>query len=228
MDGKRAKKNTSNKILNGDSMIKYISFDMDGTLIDEKYDHLFWNVEIPKAYAEKNNLSLEEAKNKVYSEYYSSLYIEKITNWTDYHYWLKRLEISEEKVTKILLHEALQFKDAKEILEYLSKKYKLIIVTHGDPNLSKFKLRDLKKYFSKIIHVMDDYNLPKSKHVFELIIKDLKIAPEEIVHIGDTFNDDYLSPQAAGIKSYLLRRKVKKEELQENEINSLLDLKKVL
>ena len=33
-------------------MIKYISFDLDGTLIDEKIDSLFWDYEIPKLYAE--------------------------------------------------------------------------------------------------------------------------------------------------------------------------------
>ena len=47
-----------------------ISFDMDGTIIDMNFDEFLWREEIPKLYAKKNGLSLEEAKKVVFKEYF--------------------------------------------------------------------------------------------------------------------------------------------------------------
>ena len=51
-------------------MIKLISFDLDGTLVDEtNVDRLFWYGEVPRLYAEKHGLPLADAKTKVFAEY---------------------------------------------------------------------------------------------------------------------------------------------------------------
>jgi hydroxymethylpyrimidine pyrophosphatase-like HAD family hydrolase len=50
-------------------MIKFISFDLDGTLTHEnkRFDYILWNVEIPKIYAKKNDISLKEAEKVIFS-----------------------------------------------------------------------------------------------------------------------------------------------------------------
>jgi FMN phosphatase YigB (HAD superfamily) len=46
--------------------IKLISFDLDGTLVDKNsFDKIFWEEEVPKLYAAKKGMSIEEAKKKV-------------------------------------------------------------------------------------------------------------------------------------------------------------------
>ena len=50
--------------------VKYISFDLDGTLTDyESFDRIFWYKEIPKLYARKHKVSMKNAKRTVFSEY---------------------------------------------------------------------------------------------------------------------------------------------------------------
>jgi len=210
-------------------MIKCVSFDCDGTLVDDKYDNFFWNEEIPKAYAEKNNISLVEAKKFVYSEYYKALYIERIANWTNYDYWLERFGLEKEKLLLILEHENLVYDDSKIILKYLKDKgYKIVVISNSEKNILDIKLKSLKHYVDKAISVFNKYGINKGSVVFEKELLDLELKPEELIHVGDDFEQDYLSPKATGIKSYLLRRNSKKEDLQEHEINSLLDLKKIL
>lgn len=113
-------------------MIKYISFDMDGTLLNEEFDKLIWNEEIPKLYAKKNNLDIETAKKEVYKDYFQDITKEKIENWTNIDFWFKRFELNNWKgLLKDLKDILCIYDDVEPILKYLSKKYKLIIITHA-------------------------------------------------------------------------------------------------
>ena len=50
-------------------MAKWISFDMDGTLIDSEFTEWVWGHGIPVLYAEKEGLPFETAKAFVEGEY---------------------------------------------------------------------------------------------------------------------------------------------------------------
>src|SRR3989344_5768566 len=112
-------------------MIKYISFDLDGTLADNRFDLIIWDEEIPRLYAERNHISLEEAKTKVFAEYYKALYIEKVQQWKDVAYWFKRLDLDDswEDIIKSASKNISLYTNAINVLEYLSKRYKLLIIS---------------------------------------------------------------------------------------------------
>jgi len=211
-------------------MIKYISFDLDGTLADESFDKLVWNEEIPKMYAEKSKISLEDAKKIIYSEYYKALYIEFVKSWTDIEYWFNRLGLNNwQKLIQDMKGNVFVYPDVLEILEYLSKKYKLIIISAAYDKFLNVKLeaQGIKKYFSQVFSIPSDFGIPeKNRDAFFKVLEKLKIQPNELVHIGDDHNKDYTVPMSIGIKSFhLVRSKQLKED---HTIHSLLELKEKL
>ena len=105
-------------------MIKVISFDLDGTLVDEKMDSLFWDHEIPKLYAEKHNMSLKQAKKFISNEYYKSDFTQDDPEWYNPKPWFKRfnLDFDYKKIIESLKSEIKIYGDALQILFYLKSK----------------------------------------------------------------------------------------------------------
>ena len=208
----------------------YISFDMDSTLADEDFDFLVWNEEIPKLYAEKYKLSIEQAQTKVYAEYYRALYVEKVGNWTDIDMWFKRLGLDNfSKLLNDMKSMISVYPDVLEILEYLSKKYKLIIITKSTKHFIDIKLEieGLNNYFTQIFSAPDNFHSSKkNKEVFENVLASLQIKPSQLIHIGDDHHDDFEVPQSLGIKAFHLVRSGKVKHA--GSISSLSELKKVL
>src|SRR3569832_165363 len=64
--------------------IDSVLLDMDGTLLDKHFDDYFWEELLPERFAEKNRISLPEAKASLYAFYKAE---ERTLNWTDIHYW---------------------------------------------------------------------------------------------------------------------------------------------
>ena len=129
-------------------MIKVISFDLDDTLSDSKFDELIWRTEIPKAYAKEKNISFEEAYKTVTTEY--KAFVGKVQgNWRDASFWLKHfgLKATWEDLLKEVHHEIKHFDDVIPVLEELSKKFKLVIVSNAERKFlnAKVKLNHLEK-----------------------------------------------------------------------------------
>lgn len=196
-------------------MIKIISFDLDGTLLDKEiFDDAFWFEEIPRLYARKNRISLKEAKKFVYEEY--NKVGDKNLDWYFPSYWFRYFKLKEDHkaIMKDMRPMSRLFKEVKGILKKLSKKYRLIVITTSTHEMNEIKLETegLRDYFSDIFSVTSDFMMiKKNPNTFLKIIKKLKIKKNEIVHVGDTYEDDYIVPRKAGIKAILIDRKKKYE-----------------
>jgi len=211
-------------------MIKYISFDLDGTLADDTFDKLIWHEEVPKLYAAKHGMSLDNAKLHVYAEYYRALDIERVKTWTDIGYWFGRFGLQDwQQLVKDMKKHVFLYDDTIDALEYLSKKYKLIIVSNAGQKFLDVKLEaeGLRKHFDCIFSAPDTFGVPrKNKVMFQKILDKLGVKPDEIVHIGDDHELDYEVPTALGIKSYhLVRSRSMKDK---HIIHSLSELKSLL
>lgn len=211
-------------------MIKYISFDLDGTLADDKFDSLIWCEEIPRLYAKKKNLTLKAAKQYVFATYFEAKYIENVPRWTDIAYWFSRFGLKDyNALINDMKKHICVYPDTVKTLEYLSKKYKLIVVSAAERKFlnAKLEAEGLSKYFCKVYSSTSDFNSQKkTEEMYSKILKKLKVKPEEVVHIGDDLLGDYEAPTKVGIKAYHLVRSNKMKS--QHTIHSLRELRKIL
>lgn len=116
---------------------------------------------------------------------------------------------------------------AKEILEYLSEKYTLHIITNGFTEVQNIKLSnsDIAHYFMSVTASEEvGVKKPNSK-VFRRALEKAKTTPEESIMIGDTFEADILGAQAVGMDTlfYNYRDEVISEGFL--KVDALLDIK---
>jgi len=194
-------------------MVKYISFDMDGTLIAPEFTDWVWGDGIPKLYAQKAGLSFEDAKAYVEQEYRKVG--EGAIEWYDIKYWFRFFALGsnwetlmERYVDKITL-----FPDAKTILEQLKGRFKLILISNAGREFIDVELKatGLRRYFDRIFSATSDFKqVKKTLGVYRRICEILEVSPPEMVHVGDHYEFDYLVPRALGISSFYLDRSAPK------------------
>ncbi|HUL30961.1 MAG TPA: hypothetical protein VLZ03_10970, partial [Thermodesulfobacteriota bacterium] len=70
----------------------------------------------------------------------------------------------------------------------------------------------LARYFSRIFSATTDFGeVKKTAGFYERICQILETRPQEVVHVGDHYEFDYLVPRSLGIDAYYLDRLGKKK-----------------
>lgn len=191
------------------SLIKVISFDLGGAVFNNQFDELLWRTEIPRIYAEKYGLSKEEAFERVTGEY-RRLW-GKVDGWRDPEFWLKhfKLDVKYDDLILPIKKEIIPYIDVAPVLRRLSKKYNLVIISHAQENVmnTKLKLGNCEKYFVKVYSIGSHFKkITKNSDIFMEVCDDLKVLPEELVHLGNSFDFDYKIPASIGINAFLIDR----------------------
>ena len=85
--------------------------------------------------------------------------------------------------------------------------FRLVVLSNWDRRLLQtLKEVQLDPFFEKIyISTLIGYAKP-DPGAFQYVVKDLKISPREILHIGDSLEEDILGAQRAGIQPVYLHR----------------------
>jgi putative hydrolase of the HAD superfamily len=113
------------------TLIDDVLLDMDGTLLDRHFDNFFFEEEVPRRYAALHGLSHETARDQLMTMYRS---VEGELDWTDLHYWTRRIEIDVVAMTKELDYLIDFLPDAPAFLRALRAKGKrLTILTNAHP-----------------------------------------------------------------------------------------------
>ena len=195
-------------------MIKLISFDLDGTLVDNtNLDVVFWYEEVPKLYAQKNKIPLEKAKRIVRKEY------DKVgpynLNWYRPSFWFGKFGFNRPhgKVISDMKKCVELYSETKKVLNKLNKKYPLIVITNSSNELVKYKIHaeSISEYFRYVFSAIDDFQIvKKDPRIFRTMLKIFKIKPKQMVHVGDDWDFDYLAPKKLGIRAFYLDRKKEK------------------
>ncbi|WP_461589644.1 HAD family hydrolase [Winogradskyella sp.] len=225
------------------SNIKVIGFDADDTLwVNETY---FRDAEIEFA----KLLSQYETINKIDQE----LFKMEIKNLPLYGYGVKgfmlsmvemALELSNGEVSnktiatildigKDMLNKPVELLDGvTEVLDILSKKYRLIVATKGDllDQERKLEKSNLNGYFHHI-EVLSD----KKEENYQNLLNHLDINPSEFLMIGNSLKSDVLPLVNIGASAIHIpfhttwaHEKVSKEESKGKSYRTLGSLKKVL
>jgi putative hydrolase of the HAD superfamily len=77
--------------------VTHVLVDMDGTLLDRHFDNFFFEEELPRRYAKKHGLGVDDAKARLFRLYRA---VEGELQWTDLYYWTRMLEIDVVAMTK--------------------------------------------------------------------------------------------------------------------------------
>ncbi|MBA6155599.1 noncanonical pyrimidine nucleotidase, YjjG family [Tenacibaculum sp. S7007] len=137
-------------------------------------------------------------------------------------------KISEDYITYLPSHNYL-FEGTIEILEYLSKKYKLNIITNGFEEVQNLKLQKsgIAKYFKEII-TSESVSVKKpNPKIFEFALKKANAIPQNSIMIGDSYEADIKGALNFGmIAIYFTHNKNKESGVL--SVNNLLELKNYL
>ena len=102
------------------------------------------------------------------------------------------------------------FKNTRSVLSSLSKRFKLGLISDSDGDksfkLDRIKHLGIKKYFKTIVTSDDTgFNKP-DKRVFLLVLKKLRVKPEETIMVGDNLKTDMLGARSVGMRTIWLMR----------------------
>jgi YjjG family noncanonical pyrimidine nucleotidase len=203
--------------------MKYILFDLDGTLMDfnkgeasafidtmmhfkaytpsrEEISHFsYLNERLFHQFA-KGEMTRIEFQEKRFKEIMEYLDMDGDISLFNKYY------------VESLKYQADLFDGVVDVLEELSKKYRLFIASNG---MNQVQIKRLKKagiydYFEKIyISEIIGYNKP-DKEFFEYIIKDIKDDNrKEYIMIGDRYDTDIMGAKKVGIDGILLSKENK-------------------
>ncbi|PIX25956.1 MAG: HAD family hydrolase [Deltaproteobacteria bacterium CG_4_8_14_3_um_filter_45_9] len=190
-------------------MPKVISFDMDGTLVNPEFTDWVWLHGIPTLYAEKVGLPFEEAKAFVVKEYLKVG--EGAIEWYDIKYWFQffRLKESWKALMGRYVNKINIYPDVHHILERLKDRFQLVLTSNAGREFIAVEMEatGLVGYFDRIFSATSDFGeVKKTVGFYQRICQILEARPQEIVHVGDHYEFDYLVPRTLGIHAFYLDR----------------------
>jgi 5'-nucleotidase len=166
--------------------VKTVLLDMDGTLLDLRFDNHFWKEFVPLKFAEKEGLSVEHAKAHLVPRFKSK---EGTLDWYCLDYWSDSLQLDIAGLKAELAELIAVLPHVNEFLEKIkqsSQRVLLVTNAHRDSLDLKMEKTGLQPYFNDLVS-SHDFGLPKEhadfwhhlqrKHPFEkhntLLIDDI-------------------------------------------------------
>lgn len=212
-------------------MIKRIAFDIDGTLIewkDEYFDSLFESfkntgVDNPKKYQDLFLKVYDKIENN-YKRMDKTILLNEFNKESDYKFSMNLIDNIIDTWSGCIPKSI--DKKYYEVLEYLSSKYELVIVSNALLEIQRRRLQnlDLLKYFNKLY--CSNIGLKPNKECFDNLKED-NYKEEEILVIGDNYDKDFMAPIKYGYKAILLDTN-NKYILKENKISDIKELINIL
>jgi HAD superfamily hydrolase (TIGR01549 family) len=189
-------------------MIRFVSLDMDGTLVNSRFVDLVWMQGMPELYAKEHGLGFAEAKEFVIGEY-MKIGSDKL-EWYNLQYWLDLfgLNSSPESLLERFEDQIETYPEVTEALDSLSEDFELVVTSNAAREFIDMELEGLSDYFIETFSATSDFReVKKSPLVYGAVCRQLKAKPIEVLHIGDHYTYDYESPLEAGLDAIFLDRK---------------------
>ena len=188
-------------------MIRHVSLDMDGTLINTKFVDKVWMEGVPALYAEKHDIEFEPSKEIVVGEY-MKVGSDKL-EWYDLKHWLDEFELDETKedLLERYADEIEVYPEVREALDALSEKFNLVVTSNAARDFLDLELEEIGQYFSDVFSATSDFRqTKKSPKVYKEVCRRLEAKPLEVLHIGDHYSYDYEAALDAGLDALFLDR----------------------
>jgi putative hydrolase of the HAD superfamily len=112
------------------------------------------------------------------------------------------------------------------VLSSLGKDYTLIVVSCSTREFLPYLLDGLEGYFVRVFSTVSDYGQIKTPQFFLEVCRQMSISPQEMAHVGDLWEQDFVVPREAGLKAFHLDRRGERKD--GSSLRSLTDLDKRL
>lgn len=192
--------------------VKVIFFDAGGVLFDTfvKGEQRITNLLLERGYTKSEIIAAIHIANQTQKQF--------ITNWDEekkyyeLYYgaiakYLGKKEVAEELF--LFTHYAVNcelFPEVKQVLENLSKKYRLAVISNAMPSMdSVFDRLGIRHYFETIILSSSAQLEKPDAAIYEFAVKELSVSKEESVFIDDKMENIY-GAERIGIKGLYLNR----------------------
>ena len=187
------------------SEIKVVSFDAEGTLVTPRFSQAVWYEAIPMRYAGAKGMSFEQAKESVQQQYHEVG--DQRLEWYDIKYWFGRFALGDhQEVLNSYKHEIRYYPEVEEVLSLLGKSYELIVVSNSAREFLELLLGDIERHFVGIFSSISDYGELKTADFYLNVCRAMQIEPSEMVHVGDSWDFDFVIPKVCGIETFYLDR----------------------
>jgi len=122
------------------------------------------------------------------------------------------------------------FDGAIDLLDYLSKKYRLHIITNGFHEVQHLKLKKSGIYtYFKTVTTSEEVGLKKPNPViFKTALQKASAKPENSVMIGDSYEADILGAKAIGMQTMYYNYKKTKPIENQLFVDALFEIKKII
>lgn len=147
--------------------IDTVLLDMDGTLLDLHFDNHFWLEYVPAKYAEKHQLSVDEAKQRIYPKFEEMM---GKLQWYCLDFWNSELDLNMMALKQEIKHLISLRPGVAEFLQALHQSEKQVILitnAHQDSLSLKLERVELAQYFDKLIS-SHEFGHPKEEQAFWL------------------------------------------------------------
>lgn len=191
---------------------KVISFDLQGTISDAAFSDEFWLELLPQLHSEHHNLPIETSKQILKTEFKN--FGRYHLNYYSFDYWLKTLNVNLDwnDLLKRVKRSPVHFPEIRELIIKLKDRYPLLLFSATSRQFIDHELGDLREAFTWIFSALDDLKCAgKPPEAFLYIASVIKVAPQEILHIGDDTLMDIENANAAGWHSFHLTLNNRKE-----------------
>lgn len=233
----------------GNKKITHLSFDFFGTLVGYTPGHF----SIANKYSKSHNYLLSngiqidyETYNKNYSEAFDHLTAQSKIAKKEFHmrdvtknFFSKYLKTINQSVadefTELYISEwnegVALYPQMPSFLRNLKNHYNLSIISNTHyPSLVHRNLEamNVADYFDEVITSVE-YGIPKpDSRIFAETLSKLSISKENILYIGDSYNDDYVGATDVGIKCILIDPNHKNEGVVATRVDSIFDIENFL
>ncbi len=186
--------------------IKVISFDADGTLVTPYFTDAVWHQTIPARFAQKEGTSLEEARDQVFKVYREVG--EGRMEWYDIEYWFHRFGFSDHVgLLQSQRHLIGLYPEVLKVLSALGSRYPLIVASGAARDFLDLLLDGVRGRFARVFSSVTDHQSVKTPEFYREVCRTMGIEPREMVHVGDSWDYDFLNSREAGVRAYYLDRK---------------------
>ena len=208
---------------------KQLLLDMDGTLLDLKFDTYFWDKYLVQRYAEQVDISREESQDLLKAIHRQSQYQLK---WYCVDFWSEKLQCDVLEIMREIAKKITAFPQSESFLQSMQQRtdIKLFLVTDAHPQVLALKLQHtgLAKYFDTIVS-SHTFGYSKSQQQFwQSFSEEYNIHKKSAVFVDD--NPNVLqSALKFGIENVVViarndSSKPKKETLNFNAIDNIAQL----